>query len=139
MTDLHDAFDAHIKAQKEQRSGADGAPLARRAPAPLPEDALAPITEDDEAAAQKEATIQELQDANIELQVGTSTFSLQFMVCEASEGGHRVRATGLCPGTTDLLIERFSRYGCLQPDRCCAAAGGERSQLRSWSWFQGRV
>ena len=84
MTDLHDAFDAHIKAQKEQRSGADGAPLTRRAPAPLLEDALAPITEDDEAAAQKEATIQELQDANIELQVGTSTSCLQSMVCEAT-------------------------------------------------------
>ena len=84
MTDLHDAFDAHIKAQKEQRSGADGAPLTRRAPAPLPEDALAPITEDDEAAAQKEATIQELQDAKTELQVGTSTSSLQPLVCEAT-------------------------------------------------------
>ena len=84
MTDLHDAFDAHIKAQKEQRSGADGTPLARRAPAPLPEDALAPITEVDEAAAQKEATIQELQDANNELQVGSSTSSLQLMVSETT-------------------------------------------------------
>ena len=87
MTDLHDAFDAHIKAQKEQRSGADGTPLTRRAPAPLPEDALAPITEDDEAAAQKEATIQELQDANTELQVGTSTSSPKSVVCKATVQG----------------------------------------------------